>query len=181
MLDEAERTLVNLLRGEAGSVAGEKYSFVRATDAEQIARAQELEAQGENAKTIWSETHLTRDGGGAWVREINDRGAKPRPDGDARGETGGRLADYLEHPEYTKNHTKIGKKAEPCFYHLSIPPPLELFPFYHYPHRAIRFFVKIFLADPPMILLPWQGRPRHIAKAPLAKQFLLLAVFQTFR
>ena len=52
MLDEAERTLVNLLRGEAGSVAGEKYSFVRATDAEQIARAQELEAQGENAKTI---------------------------------------------------------------------------------------------------------------------------------
>ena len=87
MLDEAERTLVNLLRGEAGSVAGEKYSFVRATDAEQIARAQELEAQGENAKTIWSETHLTRDGGGAWVREINDRGAKPRPDGDARGET----------------------------------------------------------------------------------------------
>ena len=66
MLDEAERTLVNLLRGEAGSVAGEKYSFVRATDAEQIARAQELEAQGENAKTIWSETHLTRDGGGAW-------------------------------------------------------------------------------------------------------------------
>lgn len=60
MLDEAERTLVNLLRGEAGSVAGEKYSFVRATDAEQIARAQELEAQGENAKTIWSETHLTR-------------------------------------------------------------------------------------------------------------------------
>lgn len=99
MLDEAERTLVNLLRGEAGSVAGEKYSFVRATDAEQIARAQELEAQGENAKTIWSETHLTRDGGGAWVREINDRGAKPRPDGDARGEKGGRLADYLEHPE----------------------------------------------------------------------------------
>ena len=69
MLDEAERTLVNLLRGEAGSVAGEKYSFVRATDAEQIARAQELEAQGENAKTIWSETHLTRDGGGAWVRK----------------------------------------------------------------------------------------------------------------
>ena len=99
MLDEAERTLVNLLRGEAGSVAGEKYSFVRATDAEQIARAQELEAQGENAKTIWSETHLTRDGGDAWVREINDRGAKPRPDGDARGEKGGRLADYLEHPE----------------------------------------------------------------------------------
>ncbi len=38
MLDEAERTLVNLLRGEAGSVAGEKYSFVRATDAEQIAQ-----------------------------------------------------------------------------------------------------------------------------------------------
>ena len=99
MLDEAERTLVNLLRGEAGSVAGEKYSFVRATDAEQIARAQELEAQGENAKTIWSETHLTRDGGGAWVQEINDRGVKPRPDGDARGEKGGRLADYLEHPE----------------------------------------------------------------------------------
>ena len=99
MLDEAERTLVNLLRGEAGSVAGEKYSFVRATDAEQIARAQELEAQGENAKTIWSETHLTRDGGGAWVQEINDHGAKPRPDGDARGEKGGRLADYLEHPE----------------------------------------------------------------------------------
>jgi hypothetical protein len=80
-----------------------------------------------------------------------------------------------------KKHTKIGKKAEPCFYHLSISPPLELFPFYHYPHRTIRFFVKIFLADPPMILLPWQGRPRHIAKAPLAKQFLLLAVFQTFR
>ena len=52
MLDEAERTLVNLLRGEAGSVAGEKYSFVRATDAEQIARAQELEAQGEEA-LIW--------------------------------------------------------------------------------------------------------------------------------
>ena len=99
MLDEAERTLVNLLRGEAGSVAGEKYSFVRATDAEQIARAQELEAQGENAKTIWSETHLTRDGGGAWVQEINDHDAKPRPDGDARGEKGGRLADYLEHPE----------------------------------------------------------------------------------
>ena len=46
MLDEAERTLVNLLRGEAGSVAGEKYSFVRATDAEQIARAQEVEALG---------------------------------------------------------------------------------------------------------------------------------------
>ncbi|MFQ8833200.1 MAG: hypothetical protein ACLR7U_10225 [Ruthenibacterium lactatiformans] len=86
MLDEAERTLVNLLRGEAGSVAGEKYSFVRATDAEQIARAQELEAQGENAKTIWSETHLTRDGGGAWVREINDRGAKLYPNGNARGE-----------------------------------------------------------------------------------------------
>ena len=99
MLDEAERTLVNLLRGEAGSVAGEKYSFVRATDAEQIARAQELEAQGENAKTIWSETHLTRDGGGAWVREINDRGAKLYPNGNARGEKGSRLADYLEHPE----------------------------------------------------------------------------------
>ena len=33
------------------------------------------------------------------MREINDRGAKPRPDGDARGEKGGRLADYLEHPE----------------------------------------------------------------------------------
>ena len=99
MLDEAERTLVNLLRGEAGSVAGEKYSFVRATDAEQIARAQELEAQGENAKTIWSETHLTRDGGGAWVREISDRGAKLYPNGNARGEKGGRLADYLEHPE----------------------------------------------------------------------------------
>ena len=99
MLDEAERTLVNLLRGEAGSVAGEKYSFVRATDAEQIARAQELEAQGENAKTIWSETHLTRDGGGAWVREISDRGAKLYPNGNARGEKGSRLADYLEHPE----------------------------------------------------------------------------------
>lgn len=80
-----------------------------------------------------------------------------------------------------KNHTKIGKKAEPCFYHLSIPPPLELFPFYHYPRRTIRLFVKVFLADPPMILLPWQGRPCHIAKAPLAKQFFLLAIFQTFR
>ena len=57
---------------DRGSVAGEKYSFVRATDAEQIARAQELEAQGENAKTIGSETHRTRDGGGAWVQEIND-------------------------------------------------------------------------------------------------------------
>ena len=36
MLDEAERTLVNLLRGEAGSVAGEKYSFVRATDVKDV-------------------------------------------------------------------------------------------------------------------------------------------------
>ena len=62
-------------------------------------RIKELEAQGENAKTIWSETHLTRDGGGAWVREINDRGAKLYPNGNARGEKGGRLADYLEHPE----------------------------------------------------------------------------------
>lgn len=35
------------------------------------------------------------------------------------------------------------KKAEPCFYHLSIPPPLELFPFYHYPHRIIRFCQNI--------------------------------------
>ena len=82
---------------------------------------------------------------------------------------------------HKKTTRRYGKKAEPCFYHLSIPPPLELFPFYHYPHRTIRFFAKIFLADPPMILFPWQGRPRHIAKAPLAKQFLLLAVFQTFR
>ena len=62
-------------------------------------RIKELEAQGENAKTIWSETHLTRDGGGAWVREINDRGAKLYPNGNARGEKGSRLADYLEHPE----------------------------------------------------------------------------------
>ncbi|WP_348774569.1 HNH endonuclease [Ruthenibacterium lactatiformans] len=36
MLDEAERTLLNLLRGEAGSVAGEKYSFVRATDVKDV-------------------------------------------------------------------------------------------------------------------------------------------------
>ena len=62
-----------------GKRCGEKYSFVRATDAEQIARAQELEAQGENAKTIWSETHLTRDGGGAWVQEINDQRRKAAP------------------------------------------------------------------------------------------------------
>ena len=59
--------------------------------------------QSERVNPLWKKAHgiyrRSSSGGGAWVREINDRGAKPRPDGDARGETGGRLADYLEHPE----------------------------------------------------------------------------------
>ena len=72
MLDEAERTLVNLLRGEAGRVGGDKYSFVRATAgargggryttaAQSRARTATRGAKRAAAlRTIWSTRSCTR-------------------------------------------------------------------------------------------------------------------------
>lgn len=78
MLDEAERTLVNLLRGEAGSVAGEKYSFVgekanlNRTERAALETAKGMEQDGETNEDIRRQTGWFRGADGKWRMEVDD-------------------------------------------------------------------------------------------------------------
>ena len=113
MLDEAERTLVNLLRGEAGSVAGEKYSFVgekanlNRTERAALETAKGMEQDGETNEDIRRQTGWFRGADGKWRMEVDDSGAVYYRNGNARqdgAEAGqwqgksGTLRDYLYHP-----------------------------------------------------------------------------------
>ena len=113
MLDEAERTLVNLLRGEAGSVAGEKYSFVgekanlNRTECAALETAKGMEQDGETNEDIRRQTGWFRGADGKWRMEVADSGAVYYRNGNARqdgAEAGqwqgksGTLRDYLYHP-----------------------------------------------------------------------------------
>ena len=113
MLDEAERTLVNLLRGEAGSVEGEKYSFVgekanlNRTERAALETAKGMEQDGETNEDIRRQTGWFRGADGKWRMEVDDSGAvyyrngNARQDGAEAGqwqEKSGTLRDYLYHP-----------------------------------------------------------------------------------
>ena len=113
MLDEAERTLVNLLRGEAGSVAGEKYSFVgekanlNRTERAALETAKGMEQDGETNEDIRRQTGWFRGADGKWRMEVDDsdavyyRNGNARQDGAEAGQWQGKsgtLRDYLYHP-----------------------------------------------------------------------------------
>ena len=82
MLDEAERTLVNLLRGEAGSVDGTRYSYIgegaQLTSLQQstLETAKQLEQSGEDAEAIRRKTGWFRSMDGKWRTELDDSTAE---------------------------------------------------------------------------------------------------------
>lgn len=112
MLDEAERTLVNLLRGEAGNVDGTRYSYVgegaRLTSLQQstLETAKQLEQSGEDAEAIRQKTGWFRSMDGEWRTELDDSTARLNwsvEDGEAR------LGDVLEHPALFRAHPELAE------------------------------------------------------------------------
>ena len=112
MLDEAERTLVNLLRGEAGNVDGTRYSYIgegaQLTSLQQstLETAKQLEQSGEDAEAIRRETGWFRSMDGKWRTELDDSTARLNwsvEDGEAR------LGDVLEHPALFRAHPELAE------------------------------------------------------------------------
>ena len=112
MLDEAERTLVNLLRGEAGSVDGTRYSYVgegaQLTRMQQstLETAKQLEQSGEDAEAIRRETGWFRSMDGKWRTELDDSTARLNwsvKNGEAR------LGDVLKHPTLFRAHPELAE------------------------------------------------------------------------
>jgi hypothetical protein len=107
MLDEAERTLVNLLRGESSEVEGTKYSYVgvnaRGVDLTQQARAQEMEQDGQDPETIRQQTGWFRGADGKWRTEIDDSKAVYKEP--LRDEV--YLREALYHPELERSYPDI--------------------------------------------------------------------------
>ena len=106
MLDEAERAMVNLLRGEAGIVESTRFSNIgehAKLNNKQIARlewAKRMEREGKPDIKRITGWHLAPDG--EWRWEIDDSKAQFYPNGDARGSTPRTHAivrDYIIHPE----------------------------------------------------------------------------------
>ncbi|BFJ86833.1 hypothetical protein Ruko_32500 [Ruthenibacterium sp. TH_2024_36131] len=112
MLDEAERTLVNLLRGEAGNVDGTRYSYIgegaQLTSLQQstLETAKQLEQSGEDAEAIRRKTGWFRSMDGKWRTELDDSTARLSwsvEDGEAR------LGDVLEHPALFRAHPELAE------------------------------------------------------------------------
>lgn len=112
MLDEAERTLVNLLRGEAGNVDGTRYSYIgegaQLTSLQQstLETAKQLEQSGEDAEAIRRKTGWFRSMDGKWRTELDDSTARLNwsvEDGEAR------LGDVLEHPALFRAHPELAE------------------------------------------------------------------------
>ncbi len=112
MLDEAERTLVNLLRGEGGSVEGKRYSFVgeRAylTDAERrdMSLAEQMAADKVSSSDIWTQTGWKIGADGKPRMEIDDSKAVYHTEHAADAQT---LGEVLEHPELYRRHPELAK------------------------------------------------------------------------
>lgn len=110
MLDEAERTLENMLRGQAGEVGENRYSYIgvnaNLTDAQRAAleTARRLEAQGEDAEGIRRQTGWHKGVDGRWRMELDDSRAKFYEDGDA--------AFREENPDYDRYMTLVGKMLD---------------------------------------------------------------------
>ncbi|MBD5093022.1 MAG: hypothetical protein HDT26_01795, partial [Subdoligranulum sp.] len=91
MLDEAERTMVNLLRGEAGVVEGERFSYIgenanlNKTERAALNMAKQMEREGETAMDIRWQTGWFRGMDGKWRMEVDDSVAEYFPNGDAHG------------------------------------------------------------------------------------------------
>lgn len=110
MLDEAERTLVNLLRGEGGSVEGQRLSYIgehaqlRDGERRALGIAQQMEQEGETAGDIRRQTGWFRGADGRWRMEIDDSGAVYQPEG-AR-----TLGQALEHPELYQRYPALTER-----------------------------------------------------------------------
>ena len=110
MLDEAERTLENMLRGQAGEVGENRYSYIgenaNLTDAQRAAleTARQLETQGEDAERIRQQTGWHRGVDGRWRTELDDSGAMFYEDGDA--------AFREENPDYDRYMTLVSKMLD---------------------------------------------------------------------
>lgn len=112
MLDEAERTLVNLLRGEAGSVNGTRYSYIgERANLDRVQQsalevAKQLEQSGKKTEDIRQETGWFRSMDGKWRTELDDSTARLNwsvEDGEAR------LGDVLEHPALFRAHPELAE------------------------------------------------------------------------
>ncbi len=116
MLDEAERTLTNLLRGEAGIVEGERFSYVgenanlNENERWLLNQAKKMEAaiglhpdqEAEIRERIRYFTNWFRGVDGKWRMEVDDSRAQFFPDGTARGTAVSgeqKVKDFLFHPE----------------------------------------------------------------------------------
>ena len=108
MLDEAERTMVNLLRGEAGMVEGERFSYIgenanlNKTERAALNMAKQMEMEGETAMDIRWQTGWFRGTDGKWRMEVDDSVAEYFPNGDARGAAPGqgtKVRDFIKHPQ----------------------------------------------------------------------------------
>lgn len=82
MLDEAERTLENMLRGQAGEVGENRYSYIgvnaNLTDAQRRAfdEAQQLDLEGYTILDIYQQTGWFRGADGEWRTELDDSSMK---------------------------------------------------------------------------------------------------------
>ena len=108
MLDEAERTMVNLLRGEAGTVEGERFSYIgenanlNKTERAALNMAKQMELEGETAMDIRWQTGWFRGTDGKWRMEVDDSVVEYFPNGDARGAAPGqgtKVRDFIRHPQ----------------------------------------------------------------------------------
>ncbi|MBD5095116.1 MAG: hypothetical protein HDT26_12760 [Subdoligranulum sp.] len=108
MLDEAERTMVNLLRGEAGMVDGERFSYIgenanlNKTERAALNMAKQMELEGETAMDIRWQTGWFRSMDGKWRMEVDDSVAEYFPNGDAHGAAPGqgtKVRDFIRHPQ----------------------------------------------------------------------------------
>ena len=82
-LIDTQRMYEKALRstGERRGYGDAQYMFARAQDAQAMARAEQMEAEGKSRDEIWRETGVIRDASGNWVYEIDDSGAKFDRDG----------------------------------------------------------------------------------------------------
>lgn len=111
VLDEAERTLVNMMRGYTNKVDGQRYSFVgenanlNAQENASLQQAKQLEQQGINSEDIRKKTGWFRGAEGKWRMEVDDSKATFSPAGEYG--KNGQLSSYLNHPELQRLEPKV--------------------------------------------------------------------------
>lgn len=109
VLDEAERTLVNMMRGYTDKVDGQRYSFVgenanlNAQENAALQQAKQLEQQSINSEDIRKKTGWFRGAEGKWRMEVDDSVAQyHQPNGNVA-----TLGEVLEHPGLFATHPEL--------------------------------------------------------------------------